>query len=103
VTDKVHAPAETGLSALVADAWGLDRLADRLVARPVRWVAERLLADGVERGLDRAATGAGALLVRLAGRVGATLQGGDVGRYTWVLAAGALAMLAAFTLRIALG
>jgi NADH-quinone oxidoreductase subunit L len=54
-----------------------------------------LLGRGAERGIDRFFTGSGALLSRFAGRVGTRLQDGDVGKYAWLVAVGALAMLAA--------
>jgi NADH-quinone oxidoreductase subunit L len=99
VRDPAGAPAARGLGALIASGWGIDRLIGAVVVRPVQAFAERVLGRGVEVGIARLFDGAGSLLGWLAGRVGAAVQDGDAGRYAWVFAAGALAVLAGFTLR----
>ncbi len=99
VADKAHAPADTGLSRVLADAYGVDAGVDAVVVRPLGAFANTVLARGVDRGVDRAFSAGGALLARTASVLGARLQDGDVGKYAWMIAAGALAVLAALTLR----
>jgi NADH-quinone oxidoreductase subunit L len=94
--DKAHAPLDEGL---LARAYHVDSLVDAFVVRPVSAFAGIVLGRGVETGLDRSFSAGGSLLSRTAALVGSKLQDGDVGKYAWLLAAGALALLAALTLR----
>jgi NADH-quinone oxidoreductase subunit L len=48
--------------------------------------------------VDRGFSVGGSLLTRTAAFMGTRLQDGDVGKYAWLLAAGALAVIAAITL-----
>jgi NADH-quinone oxidoreductase subunit L len=94
--DKAHAPVDQGL---LASAYHVDSLVDALVVRPISAFAGIVLGRGVETGVDRSFSAGGSLLSRTAALVGSKLQDGDVGKYAWLLAAGALALLAALTLR----
>jgi len=76
----------------------VDALVDAIIVRPVQALAAVVLDRGVDRGVDRGFTAGGSLLTRTASLVGARLQDGDVGKYAWLLAAGALALIAAITL-----
>ncbi len=91
VLPKAQAPEDRSLLARAYDA---DRWAERLVVAPVRRLAERVLADGVERGIDGAASASGRGVVAAARAAGRRLQDGDVGRYTWWLAGGAVVLVA---------
>lgn len=97
--DKPGAPADTGLAGVLANAYGVDAALDAVIVRPLSGLSRVVLSRGVERGLDGSFSGGGSLLARTAALVGARLQDGDVGKYAWLIAAGALAVLAAFTLR----
>jgi len=98
LSDKAHAPADTGVAAVLAQAYGIDTAVDTVVRRPMNRFADTILARGLDVGIDRAFSASGAFFSRIAQLSGARLQDGDVGKYAWLIAAGALAMLAAFTL-----
>jgi len=97
--DKANAPADTGLAGVLANAYGVDAALDIAIVRPLSGLSRVVLSRGVERGLDLSFSAGGSLLARTAALVGARLQDGDVGKYAWLIAAGALAVLAALTLR----
>jgi NADH-quinone oxidoreductase subunit L len=91
VLPKAQAPVDRSL---LARAYDVDAWAERLVVAPVRRLAERVLAAGVERGIDGAASASGRGLLAAARAAGSRLQDGDVGRYTWWLAGGAVVLVA---------
>ena len=95
MADKAHSVEDTSL---LARAYGVDTLVDALVVRPVQALASIILDRGVDRGVDRGFSVGGSLLTRTAALMGTRLQDGDVGKYAWLLAAGALAVIAAITL-----
>lgn len=95
MADKAHSPEDTSL---LARAYGIDGLVDALIVRPISLLARVVLGRGVESGVDRTFSFGGSLLTRTATLVGTRLQDGDVGKYAWMLAAGALALIAALTL-----
>ncbi len=97
--DKTHAPADTGLAGVLASAYGIDAAINTILVRPVSAFARSVLAHAVDGRVDRAFSAGGSLLSRTAALVGARLQDGDVGKYAWLIAAGALAVLGALTLR----
>ncbi len=96
MANKANSPADTSL---LARAYGVDDLVDSVVVRPVGSLADVVLARGLDRGVDRTFSWGGSLLARTASLVGNRLQDGDVGKYAWLLAIGALALIAALTLR----
>lgn len=95
VPDSALVPNEGGL---LANAYYVDRVVDAVIVRPVSLFATVVLARGVDAGVDRALTAGGGVFARTAALVGRRLQDGDVGKYAWLLAAGAIALLAALTL-----
>jgi NADH-quinone oxidoreductase subunit L len=95
MADKAHSPEDTSL---LARAYGVDGLVDAIIVRPVLALASVVLDRGVDRGVDRGFSAGGSLLSRTASLMGTRLQDGDVGKYAWLLAAGALALIAALTL-----
>jgi len=99
VARKVDAVPEVGVAALVADAYRVDAGLDRLVVRPLGAFSTRVLWQGIDQTLERAFVRGGHTLSRLAGLAHDRLGEGDVGRYAWVIALGAIAILAAFTVR----
>jgi NADH-quinone oxidoreductase subunit L len=98
MADKSHSAPDTGFSGVLANAYNVDAGVDAAVVRPVNAFANVVLTRGVDVTVDRAFSAGGSLLSRLAGVFGSSMQDGDVGKYAWMVAAGALAMLAAFTL-----
>ncbi len=99
VPTKDNAPPETGVAALLADAYRVDAGIERAVVRPIGAFSARVLWQGIDQRLDRAFVTGGQLLARVAGQAHDAIGAGDVGRYAWVIALGVLALLAAFTLR----
>jgi NADH-quinone oxidoreductase subunit L len=94
---KDQAPPDTGFARTLANAYGVDRLLDAIVVRPVNALAS-VLSRGVDAGLNRGVDRTGSAFVKFAGRVGSRLQSGDAGTYAWLVAAGALAVLASLSL-----
>ncbi|MFN9796803.1 MAG: NADH-quinone oxidoreductase subunit L [Gemmatimonas sp.] len=90
--------AATKDTTLLARAYGVDALVDALIVRPVQAFAGVVLDRGIDRTVDRGFSAGGSLLSRTASLMGARLQDGDMGKYAWMLAAGALALIAALTL-----
>jgi NADH-quinone oxidoreductase subunit L len=97
-SDKAHALPDVGVAALLAGAYHVDEALDAMVVGPVNAFANTVLTRGVDARLDGAFSAGGSLLTRTAALVGTRLQDGDVGKYAWLIAAGALAILAALTL-----
>jgi NADH-quinone oxidoreductase subunit L len=93
--DKSHSPAETSL---LGRAYGVDAMVQGFIVRPLQWVARVVLDRGIDRTIDRSFSGGGSLIARTASLFGTRLQDGDVGKYAWMLAAGAIALIAALTL-----
>ena len=98
VADKAHATPDTGLARVLANAYNVDAGVDAVVVRPVNAFADGFLTRGVDVVVDRAFSIGGGLFSRAASLVGSRLQDGDVGKYAWMVAAGAIVMLAALTL-----
>ncbi|MDQ6611301.1 MAG: NADH-quinone oxidoreductase subunit L [Gemmatimonadota bacterium] len=98
VLSKDRSSADTGFAGVLANAYGIDRILDNIVVRPVTSFSSTFLNRGVDRSLDRGLDGGAALLVRVAGRLGSRLQSGDVGTYAWLVAAGAVVVLATISL-----
>lgn len=96
IADKANSPVETSL---LARACGVDEMIDAAVVQPVYILSDNVLTRGVDRGIDRGFTLAGSLLARTASFMGLRVQDGDLSRYIWVLAVGALALIAALTLK----
>ena len=72
---------------------------DLLAPALTRWADDpRVVAVLITGTGERAFSAGGSMLSRTAALLGSKLQDGDVGKYAWLLAAGALALLAALTL-----
>jgi len=97
-TDKAHSAADVGVARLLVNAYGVDAALDAAVVRPFHAFADVALTRGVDAGVDRAFSGAGKLVEWIASLFGRELQDGDVGKYAWMVTAGALAVIAALTL-----
>jgi NADH-quinone oxidoreductase subunit L len=95
VADAASAPQDVSL---LARAYGVDALVQRAIVQPLTWVARVVLDRGIDRAIDKTFSGGGWLVTRTASLFGTRLQDGDVGKYAWVLAAGAIVLIAALTL-----
>lgn len=98
MADKAHSLPDTGFSGVLANAYNVDAGVDAVLVRPVNAFASVVLDRGVEASVDGTFSASGSLLTRAASFMGSQLQDGDVGKYAWMIAAGALAVLAALTL-----
>jgi NADH-quinone oxidoreductase subunit L len=95
LADKQHSPEDTSL---LARAYGVDALVNRGIVEPLAWSSRVVLDRGVERAVDAGFDVGGSFFARTAALVGSRLQDGDVGKYAWMLAAGAILLIAALTL-----
>ena len=97
---KAQAPAEEGIERVLANKYYVDEVYDAAIVRPTVGISRGVLARGVDQGLiDGAMVNGSAWLARGVGRLGSSLQTGQVGSYAWVLVIGVLAVLGAFTFR----
>jgi NADH-quinone oxidoreductase subunit L len=113
---KAQSPAEHGIERVLANKYYVDEAYDAAIVHPIVSVSRGLLWRGVDNGLidrltrlivqskdDDAAPGTsvpmGGWLTRAVGYLGSQLQSGRVGTYAWVLVAGVLFVLGAFTFR----
>ena len=83
---------------MLASGYRIDDAINAVLVRPLHWLAATALARGIDAAVDRLFSASGTLLGRAAEQSGEGLQDGDVGKYAWFIAAGALAILAALTL-----
>jgi NADH-quinone oxidoreductase subunit L len=91
---------EHGFESVVAHKYYVDEGIDRTIVTPAYAMSRNFLWRLVDNGLiDGFFVNGSAALARGVGWVGSRLQTGNVGIYAWVLVAGVLAMLGAFTLR----
>ena len=98
VVSKDESPIDKGFAGVLANAYGVDRILDTIVVKPISDFASTVLSRGIDRSLDDGIESGSATFVRIAGRLGARLQSGDVGTYAWLVAAGALVVLASLSL-----
>jgi NADH-quinone oxidoreductase subunit L len=100
VPRKRDAVPEHGFENVVAHKYYVDEGIDRAIVTPTYAVSRNFLWRLVDNGLiDGFFVNGSAALARGIGWMGSRLQTGNVGIYAWVLVAGVLAMLGAFTLR----
>jgi len=100
VPRKRDAVPEHGFENVVAHKYYVDEGIERGIVIPTYRVSRSFLWRLVDNGLiDGFFVNGSAALARGFGWVGSRLQTGNVGIYAWVLVAGVLAMLGAFTLR----
>ena len=97
---KAQAPAEQGIERVLANKYYVDEAYDRAVVEPTVGLSRNVLWRGVDVGIiDGLLVNGSAWVSRLVGRVGSGAQTGNVGTYAWVLLAGVIAVLGAFTIR----
>jgi NADH-quinone oxidoreductase subunit L len=97
---KREAVPEQGMEKVLLDKYYVDEIYDAAVVEPVVNVSRGLLWRGVDAGLiDGLFVNGSAWLARFVGWIGSSFQSGRLGTYAWVLAVGAVLVLAAFTVR----
>jgi len=91
-----RSPQETGFARLLLEKYRVDELYDRVIVRPLLWLARVVLWKGVDAGvIDTAGVNGSAALARGLGWIGSRLQSGQVGTYVVFFVIGAIAVLAA--------
>ena len=100
---KAAAPEQerTPVERLLANKYYVDELYDRWIVQPTVSLSRKVLHTGIDVGIiDRTfVIGIGGKLPQLVARLGSAMQAGRVGGYAWVLLAGVVLVLGAFTLR----
>jgi len=97
---KRDAIPEHGFEGLVANKYYVDEGLDIAIVTPTYAISRNLLWRVVDNGvIDGLLVNGSAALARGFGWIGSRLQTGNVGIYAWVLVAGVVALLGAFTLR----
>jgi NADH-quinone oxidoreductase subunit L len=97
---KRQAAGETGIERVLLNKYYVDEAYDRAIVQPTVSVSRGILWRGIDQGIiDSFFVNGSAALAKGIGRIGASLQSGQVGTYAWVLVVGVLAILGAFTLR----
>jgi NADH-quinone oxidoreductase subunit L len=97
---KREAAPETGFEKVLLDKYYVDEIYHAAVVKPVVGGSRGLLWRGVDVGLiDGLGVNGSAYLTRFVGWIGSQFQSGRLGTYAWVLVAGVLAVLGAFSLR----
>jgi NADH-quinone oxidoreductase subunit L len=97
---KRDAIPEQGFEGVVANKYYVDEGLDRAIVTPTYAISRNFLWRVVDNGvIDGLLVNGSAALARGFGWMGSRLQTGNVGIYAWVLVAGVLALLGAFTLR----
>ena len=97
---KAQSPEETGFEKILVEKYYVDEGYDRAIVRPTYAVSRNFLWRFVDNGvIDGFFVNGIAKVTRGFGWLGSRLQTGSVGIYAWVLVAGVLAVLGAFTRR----
>ena len=100
VPRKRDAVPEFGFEGVVANKYYVDEGIDRAIVTPTYALSRSFLWRFVDNGvIDGFFVNGSSRLARGFGWLGSRLQTGNTGFYAWVLVAGVLAMLGAFTLR----
>jgi NADH-quinone oxidoreductase subunit L len=97
---KREAAPEEGFEKVLVNKYYVDEIYDEAIVEPVIGVSRGLLWRGVDVGLiDGLGVNGSAYFARFVGWVGSQMQSGQLGTYAWVLVAGVLAVLGAFSIR----
>jgi NADH-quinone oxidoreductase subunit L len=97
---KRESPQEEGFEKVLVNKYYVDEIYDEAIVEPVIGVSRGLLWRGIDTGLiDGLGVNGSAYFARFVGWVGSQLQSGQLGTYAWVLVAGVLAVLGAFSIR----
>jgi NADH-quinone oxidoreductase subunit L len=97
---KREAAPEEGFEKVLVNKYYVDEIYDETIVQPVVGISRGLLWRGIDAGLiDGVGVNGSAYFARFVGWVGSQLQSGQLGTYAWVLVAGVLAVLGAFSIR----
>jgi NADH-quinone oxidoreductase subunit L len=97
---KRKASQEEGFEKVLVNKYYVDEIYDETIVQPVVGISRGLLWRGIDVGLiDGLGVNGSAYFTRFVGWVGSQLQSGQLGTYAWVLVAGVLAVLGAFSIR----
>ena len=97
---KSESPQEEGFEKVLVEKYYVDEAYDKTIVQPTYVVSKNFLWRFVDNGvIDGFFVNGIAKLTRGFGWLGSRLQTGSVGIYAWVLVAGVLAVLGAFTRR----
>jgi NADH-quinone oxidoreductase subunit L len=97
---KAQSPASEGFERVLENKYYVDEVYDAAIVRPSIGISRGLLWRGVDAGLiDGLFVNGAAYVARFVGWFGSQMQSGQVGTYAWVLVAGVLVVLGAFTIR----
>jgi len=97
---KRDAAPEEGFEKVLVNKYYVDEIYDKTIVEPVVGVSRGLLWRGIDAGLiDGVGVNGSAYLARFVGWIGSQFQSGQLGTYAWVLVAGVLAVLGAFSIR----
>jgi NADH-quinone oxidoreductase subunit L len=90
-------PQETPTESLLEHKYYIDEVYDRFIVNPLVWFSRSILWKGVD-GLIDATVNFAAWIWKGLSIVGSAIQSGQVGTYAWVLIAGVIVVLGAFSL-----
>jgi NADH-quinone oxidoreductase subunit L len=97
---KREAAPEEGFEKVLVNKYYVDEIYDKAIVQPVVGISRGLLWRGIDAGLiDGVGVNGSAYLARFVGWIGSQFQSGQLGTYAWVLVAGVLAVLGAFSIR----
>jgi NADH-quinone oxidoreductase subunit L len=97
---KRESAPEEGFEKVLVNKYYVDEIYDEAIVEPVIGISRGLLWRGVDAGLiDGLGVNGSAYFARFVGWVGSQMQSGQLGTYAWVLVAGVLAVLGAFSIR----
>jgi NADH-quinone oxidoreductase subunit L len=97
---KREAAPEEGFEKVLINKYYVDEIYDKAIVQPVVGISRGLLWRGIDAGLiDGVGVNGSAYLARFVGWIGSQFQSGQLGTYAWVLVAGVLAVLGAFSIR----
>jgi len=90
-------PPETEVERVLEHKYYVDELYDRAIVRPLLWFSRSVLWKGVD-GLIDGTVNFTAWIWRGLAVIGSAIQDGQVGVYAWILVAGVIVVLGAFSL-----
>lgn len=86
--------APNTLMRVLEHGYFVDRAATRAIVRPYQWIAQRILARGIDRSLHEGLQGGASTIAVTAQRIHRQTGSGDIGRYAWLFVLGAIGVLA---------
>ena len=97
---KRESPPEHGFEKVLADKYYVDEIYDATIVTPIVDGSRGLLWRGIDVGvIDGLGVNGTGYLTKFVGWIGSQFQSGRLGTYAWVLIAGVIVVLSAFSLR----